>query len=301
MKKTAVLDSKKCLSRTAQGTVAKLRMARNRRADVQCLVRFVANIGENADYNTQPRISVGLSLPFTPGNRNSARQLRELVRQVRSHAGDYLPAGGLPCLAHRSADQSTRPVRHRLAGRSRRTLHQGRSRRLNRRLLPQVFGEQSVPPSRFVVGPLPVRGVMAMTLTTTSTSTKPSTNCWIRFRSFEQVPLVDANHDDDCLSVVGECWHTFPVDLPFTPTPKSSAAQLRYIEAAIQRLQCVVETVRMWKLRSLDDRPQWGSQPVHLRPPWPQGRHPQPEEDEGKERRLWIGSRTASRPSVRAA
>ena len=44
------------------------------------------------------------------------------------------------------------------------------------------------------------------------------------FGSFDEYTLVDANHDDDCLGVVGECWHTVSVDLPFTPTPKASAA-----------------------------------------------------------------------------
>ena len=235
MKKTTVLDSKKCLSRTAQGTVAKLRTARNRRADVKCSARVVANIGENADYTTQPRISVGLSLPFTPGKRSSARQLQELVRQVRSHAGDYLPAGAdfHAWLIDQQTNQPGLFVTGLLA------VREGRSTKaeadaLNRQLMPQVFGEQSVQPFRFLVWSTASAWGWGYDFDDDFDFDEAEYELLDSvFGSFDEYTLVDANHDDDCLGVVGKCWHTVSVDLPFTPTPKSLASQLRYIEMAV--------------------------------------------------------------------
>ncbi|NLS97678.1 MAG: hypothetical protein GXX96_36520 [Planctomycetaceae bacterium] len=211
-------------------------IAPNHHAFVACLVRFVANIGENADYTTQPRISVGLSLPFTPGNRSSARQLGELLQQIRSRAGDYLPAGA-DFHAWIVDPQTKQPglfVTGLLAVREGRYT-KAEADALNDRLASQVFGEQPVQPFRFVVRSTAAISDYGYDINDEDFDFEDAEYGLLDsvFGGFDEYMLVDAEHEDDCLSVVGECWHTFPLDLPFTPTPKSTAFQLRYIEAEL--------------------------------------------------------------------
>ena len=238
MKKKVVCVSKSALSRKAQGTHGRRSSlpgkAINRGANMQYYVRVVADIGGDADYTTQPRYCVPVHLPFMPSNRSSARQLQLLQGKVQGHLKRCLPAGTdfHAWLFDPQTDQPGLFVTGLLAVREGHCT-KSEADALNRQLMPQVFGEQPVQPFRFLVS-VTARAWDWRDDSDDSSEYGEDAEYELldaMFGGFEEYCLLDADVDDVSIHIFAECWHAISLDLPFTPTPKSSAVQLRYIES----------------------------------------------------------------------
>ena len=56
------------------------------------------------------------------------------------------------------------------------------------------------------------------------------------FGGLDHFELVDADHSGGGVYVSAQAWHTFSLDLPFTPSDGCSAAQLRNISSQVRDL-----------------------------------------------------------------
>lgn len=106
----------------------------------------VADVGQEADYTREVRHSANLFRDFTPSKRSSARQLRELCSELECVLG-------VSDLHAWLVDERGEPV---LFVSGLLAVREGRATKpeveaLNKRLLPQLTGEQSMKDHRFLV------------------------------------------------------------------------------------------------------------------------------------------------------
>jgi hypothetical protein len=195
----------------------------------------VVDLGDKADYRSEIRFNLSLSLPFRLTGRSGIRQLQDAYQEVFKALSPFLTTYHRRFLVWLIDAETGQPSLFisGLLGVRQGTLTKKQAERWDDKIRPQVMSPRPTKQCRFLLNTMTHAWGNPEEFDYEEDGSDEDREYTVLdgiFGSLEHYELTDADHaDEDCVGVTAELWHRFTLDLPFTPGEDSTETQLGYI------------------------------------------------------------------------